>query len=95
MLNQPSTTALASLCLWHRCIEKFGDHRGQPLVAVGERHMRRAWEHGKLGTRQTDEIAYHATAEQTKHLDNVFRPHDIGVSNDEQSGCFDRGNGLA
>ena len=56
--------------------------------------MRRAGEHGKLGTRQTDEIADHATAQQAKHLDHVLRAHDIGVPDDEQGGRFDRGNGL-
>src|SRR5437899_8734861 len=78
---QPSSTALASLCLWHGCVEKFGDHRGQPLGAVRERHMRCAGEHGKLGTRQADEIAYYTAAEQAKHLYNVLRAHDIGVPN--------------
>src|SRR5579864_8432583 len=86
---QPSSTALASLCLWHGCVEKCGDHRGQPLGAVRKRHMRRAWEHGKLGTRQTDEIAYYASAKQAKHLDHVLRAHGIGVPNDEQGGRFD------
>jgi hypothetical protein len=57
--------------------------------------MRRAGEYGKLGTRQTDEIAYYTAAEQAKHLDNVLRAHDIGVSDDEQGGRFDRLNGLA
>src|SRR5712692_9488689 len=90
-----SSTALASLCLWHGCVEKCGDHRGQPLGAVRERHMRRAGEHGKLGTRQTDEIAYYTAAEQAKHLDNMFRAHNIGVPDDEQGGRFDRLNGLA
>src|SRR5712692_8021070 len=86
---------LASLCLWYGCVEKFGDHRGQPFGAVRERHMRRAGEHGKLGTRQTDEIAYHAAIEQAKHLYHVLRAHNIGVPDDEQGGRFDRGNGLA
>ncbi len=57
--------------------------------------MRRAGEYGKLGTRQADEIADHAAAEQAKHLDHVLRAHDIGVANDEQGGRFDRLNGLA
>src|SRR2546421_10674054 len=65
LIFQPSSTALASLCLWHGCVEKFGDHRGQPLGAVGERHMRRAGEHGELGTLQTAQIAYYAAADQT------------------------------
>jgi hypothetical protein len=56
--------------------------------------MRRAGEHGKLGTWQTDEIAYYAAAEQAKHLHNVLRAHDIGVPNDEQGGRFDRLNSL-
>src|SRR6266480_2793722 len=56
--------------------------------------VRRAGEHGKLGTRQTDEIAYAAAAEQAKHLYHVLRAHDIGVPDDEQGGCFDRGNCL-
>src|SRR5260370_34048078 len=90
-----SSTALASLCLWHGCVEKFGDHRGQPFGAVDERHMRRAGEHGKLGTRQTDEIADHAAAKQAKHLYNVLRAHDIGVPSEEQGGRFHRPNGLA
>jgi len=46
LVFQPSSTALASRCLWHRCVEKCGDHRDQPLGAVRERHMRRAGEHG-------------------------------------------------
>ena len=57
--------------------------------------MRRAGEHGKLGTRQTNEIACYAAAEQAKHLDHVLRAHDIGVPNDEQGRRFDRLNGLA
>src|SRR6266566_6160391 len=95
LVFQPASTALALLCLWHGCVEKCGDHRGQPLVAIRKRHMRCAWEHGKLGTRQADEIAYYAAAEQAKHLYNVLGAHDIGVPDDEQGGCFDRGNGLA
>jgi hypothetical protein len=51
LVFQPPSTALALLCLWHGCVEKFGDHRGQPLGAVRERYMRRAGEYGKLGTR--------------------------------------------
>src|SRR5258707_12249644 len=95
LVFQPSPTALASLRLWHGCVEKFGDHRGQPLGAVRERHMRRAGEHGKLGTRQTDEIAYYPAAEQAKHLDNMFRPHNIGVPDGDKLRGFDRLNGLA
>src|SRR5260221_2523768 len=93
--SQPSPPALASRRFWHGCVEKCGDHRGQPLGAVRERHMRCAGEHGQLGTRQTDEVTYYAAAEQAKHLDHVFRAHDIGVPNDEQGRRFDRGNGLA
>src|SRR5216683_2736836 len=95
LVFQPSSTARASLCLWHGCVEKFGDHRGQPLGAVRERHMRCTGKHGKLGTRQTDEITYYAAAEQAKHLYNVLRAHNIRVPDDEQSGRFDRLNGLA
>ena len=51
--------------------------------------MRRAGEHGKLGTRQTDEIACYAASEQAKHLDNVLRAHNIGVPDDEQGGRID------
>ena len=95
LVFQPLSTALESRRFWHGCVEKCGDHRGQPLGVVDERHMRRAGEHGKLGSRQTNKIADYAATEQAKHLNHVFRSHDIGVPNDEQGRCFDRGNDLA
>src|SRR6266446_6308418 len=73
-------------------VEKFRDHRDEPVRSGDECDMRRARQHGQPGPRERHEIAGHSAAEQPEHLDDVLRTHDIGVTDDEHRGSFDRSN---
>jgi hypothetical protein len=37
-----------SLACWHGRLEKLADHRKQPIGALHQRNVRRAWQHGQL-----------------------------------------------
>src|SRR6266487_1124955 len=83
-----------SLGLWHGRVEKRRNHRQQPIGAFDKRYMRRAREHRELGTWETDDIACHASAEQSEHLYSMLRADDIGIPDDNQGRHLDRLNGL-
>src|SRR6266851_4539098 len=80
--------------LWHGRIKKRSNHRKQPIGVFDERHVRGAREHGELGIREACNIACHAAAEQSKHLDSVLGADDIGIPDHDQGERLDRLNGL-
>src|SRR5258706_5522789 len=66
----------------HWRVEKFRDHREEPIRSGDQCDMRRAGQQGQPGARERDEIAGHSAAEQPEHLYDVLRTHDIGVTHD-------------
>jgi hypothetical protein len=93
-MTPPLVNGHQSPGLWHGRVEKRSNHRKQPIGAFDERHVRRAREHGELGIREACNIASHAAAEQSKHLDSVLGADDIGIPDHDQGGRLDRLNGL-
>jgi hypothetical protein len=77
--DRSSASHRQSLGLWHKRIEERRDHGKQPIGAMHERHVIRAWEHRELGM-----------WEQAEHLHCVLRAEHIAIP--DQGGCIDRPN---
>jgi hypothetical protein len=46
-------------------------------------------EHRELGIRETGQVPWHATTEETKELYRALGTDDIGIADDNERGCSD------
>ena len=85
---------LSGIGLGDGCIEEGCEHREQPVGAIENPYVGRAGKDGQLGGRKARDVAEHAAAAQSEHLDGVLGADAIGVPDDDQGGRGDRLDGF-